>query len=83
MNESLKQWVKFASVGALGTAVNAVSFAFFSLFEFFQFAPLTVFGITFGKELTLAWGSAILVAMVGNFLLNKHWVFPKNKEEEK
>ena len=72
----MKQWLKFAFVGALGTGTNAIFFTAFSLFDTFKYAPLEFLGF---PELTLAWGFAILVAMVGNFFLNKKWVFGGDK----
>ena len=72
-NKTLKQWIKFASVGTLGVGVNALFFTLFSLFNIFQIAPLAYFG--FGKELTIAWGLGILFAMTSNFLFSKFWVF--------
>ena len=71
--ETLKQWIKFASVGALGVGVNALFFTLFSMTLFGKIAPLTYFG--FGKELTIAWGLGILFAMTSNFFLSKFWVF--------
>ena len=69
MNRTLKQFVKYALVGAIGAVVTSYGNIFFQRLGVPEY--LTLF------ELPVPWalGFAIVAAMVSNFVLNKWWTF--------
>jgi putative flippase GtrA len=69
LNRSGKQFVKFAVVGAIGTAVNLAVLKI-TLLLWGQFNGSTPFAVE-----AFASGLAFAVAVVNNYLLNRWWTF--------
>ncbi len=69
LQRNLMQFVKFAVVGGIGTAVNLLVLKL-TLFAWGQFNATTPFAVE-----AFASGLAFAVAVVNNYLLNRWWTF--------
>lgn len=69
LQRNLRQFVKFAVVGGVGTAVNLLVLKL-TLFAWGQFHATTPYAVE-----AFASGLAFAVAVVNNYLLNRWWTF--------
>jgi putative flippase GtrA len=71
-NQTTKQGIKFAIVGAIGLIINGAVFALLNPHPIGQIIPLP---FPFLEQINLAWWLGILTSTINNFVLDKFWVF--------